>query len=48
MTYPTIQFFEQKGILSCIDGTGTIEATAQKLAAVLGLDRKDDNRPKKC
>lgn len=37
LTYPTIPYFEKKGLLSCVDGTGTIEATAQKIAKVLGL-----------
>lgn len=37
LTYPTIPYFEKKGLLSCVDGTGTIEATAQKIAKVLKL-----------
>lgn len=37
LTYPTIPYFEKRGLLSCVDGTGTIEATAQKIARVLGL-----------
>ena len=28
LTYPTIPFFEKKGLLRCVDGTGTIEAVA--------------------
>ena len=37
LTYPTIPYFEKEGLLSCVDGTGTIEATAQKIARILGL-----------
>jgi len=40
LTYPTIPYFEKKGLLTCVDGTGTIEATAQKIAVVLGLSEK--------
>jgi len=44
LTYPTIPYFEKKGLLSCVDGTGTIAATAAKIARVLGLaDEKDQN-----
>ena len=32
-----IPYFEKKGLLSCIDGTGTIVATANKIASVLNL-----------
>ena len=28
LTYPTIPYFEKKGLLRCVDGTGTIEATS--------------------
>ncbi len=38
LTYPTIPYFESKGLLRCVDGTGTIEATAAKIRSVLGLD----------
>ena len=41
LTYPTIPYFEKKGLLSCVDGTGTIEATAQKIARVLGLENSE-------
>lgn len=41
LTYPTIPYFEQQGLLSCVDGTGTIEATAQKIARVLGLSKAE-------
>ena len=34
-TYPTIPYFEQKKILKCVDGTGTIEATAKKIDDLL-------------
>lgn len=39
LTYPTIPYFEHKGLLSCVDGTGTIEATANKIVNVLGLNK---------
>ena len=35
LTYPTIPYFEQKKILKCVDGTGTIEATAKKIDDLL-------------
>lgn len=38
LTYPTIPYFEQRGLLSCVDGTGTIDATAGKIANLLGLN----------
>lgn len=37
LTYPTIPYFEEKGLLSCVDGTGTIDATATKIAKILNL-----------
>ena len=37
LTYPTIPYFEKKGVLRCVDGTGTIEATGKKVDAILGL-----------
>lgn len=37
LTYPTIPYFEKKGLLRCVDGTGTIEATAGKIEKILGL-----------
>ncbi len=40
LTYPTIPYFEKEGLLSCVDGTGTIESTAAKIALVLGLAQK--------
>lgn len=43
LTYPTIPYFEKKGLLSCVDGTGTIEATAEKIARVLGLDTSESD-----
>ncbi len=36
-TYPTIPYFEQKGLLRCVDGTGTIEATAKKVDSLLAV-----------
>ncbi len=41
LTYPTIPYFEKKGLLSCVDGTGTIAATAHKIVRILGLEDKD-------
>ncbi len=37
LTYPTIPFFEKKGVLRCVDGTGTIEATSKKVNTILGI-----------
>ena len=37
LTYPTIPYFEKKGMLRCVDGTGTIEATSKKVDVILGL-----------
>ena len=37
LTYPTIPFFEKKGLLRCVDGTGTIEAVSKKIDSVLGI-----------
>ena len=37
LTYPTIPYFESLGLLSCVDGTGSIMATANKIAEVLGI-----------
>jgi len=37
LTYPTIPYFEKQGLLRCVDGTGSIEATASKIAEILGL-----------
>ena len=37
LTYPTIPFFEKKGLLRTVDGTGTIEAVAQKIDSILGI-----------
>ena len=37
LTYPTIPFFEKKGVLCCVDGTGTIEATSKKVNVILGI-----------
>ncbi len=36
LTYPTIPYFEEKGLLRCVDGTGSIEAVAQKINDLLG------------
>ncbi len=37
LTYPTIPYFEKKGLLRTVDGTGTIEAVAKKIDAILGI-----------
>ena len=37
LTYPTIPFFESRGLLKTVDGTGTIEAVSRKISVVLGL-----------
>ena len=37
LTYPTIPFFEKKGLLRTVDGTGSIMAVAAKIDDVLGL-----------
>lgn len=42
LTYPTIPYFEKKGLLSCVDGTGTIAATALKIRKVLGLEKEEE------
>lgn len=38
LTYPTIPFFESRGLLKTVDGTGTIEAVSRKIDTVLGLE----------
>lgn len=37
LTYPTIPYFEKKGLLRCVDGTGTIEATGKKVESLLAV-----------
>jgi len=37
LTYPTIPYFEGRGLLHTVDGTGTIEATSRKIQSVLGV-----------
>lgn len=37
LTYPTIPFFEKRGLLKTVDGTGTIEAVGKKISELLGL-----------
>lgn len=37
LTYPTIPYFETKGLLRCVDGTGTIESTAKKIDDLLAV-----------
>lgn len=37
LTYPTIPYFEKKGLLRCVDGTGSIEAVAKKIDALLAV-----------
>ncbi len=40
LTYPTISYFEKLGLLHCVDGTGSIENTANKIAEILGLNEE--------
>lgn len=35
LTYPTIPFFEKRGLLKTVDGTGTIEAVSKKIHEIL-------------
>ena len=37
LTYPTIPFFEKRGLLRTVDGTGTIEAVSNKINEILGI-----------
>ena len=37
LTYPTIPFFEARGLLKTVDGTGMIDAVSRKIDDVLGL-----------
>lgn len=37
LTYPTIPFFEKRGLLKTVDGTGTIEAVGNKISELLGV-----------
>ena len=37
LTYPTIPYFESKGLLRCVDGTGSIEAVANKIDSLLAV-----------
>ena len=37
LTYSTIPYFEKKGLLRCVDGTGTIEATSKKIDDLLAV-----------
>lgn len=37
LTYPTIPFFEKKGLLKTVDGTGTIQSTANKISSLLAV-----------
>lgn len=38
LTYPTIPFFERRGLLKTVDGTGTIEAVSKKIDSILGIE----------
>ena len=40
ITYPTIPYYEEKGLLRHIDGTGTIESVHKRIVQVLGLAEK--------
>ena len=37
LTYPTIPYFEGKGLLRCVDGTGSISAVAKKISDLLAV-----------
>ena len=37
LTYPTIPYFEERGLLRTVDGTGTIDATSRKIQNILGI-----------
>ncbi len=37
LTYPTIPYFEKKGLLRTVDGTGSIAAVANKIDDLLGV-----------
>ncbi len=37
LTYPTIPYFEKKGLLRCVDGTGSISAVASKIDGLLAV-----------
>lgn len=37
LTYPTIPFFESRGLLKTVDGTGTIEAVSHKIDEILNV-----------
>lgn len=37
LTYPTLPFFEKRGLLRTVDGTGTIEAVSNKIDEILGI-----------
>ncbi|MDR1694808.1 MAG: adenylate kinase [Lactobacillaceae bacterium] len=39
LTYPTIPYFENQGLLRTVDGTSTIEAVSKKIDEVLGIDK---------
>ena len=40
LTYPTIPYFERKGLLICVDGTGSIEAVSKKIENLIAVVRK--------
>lgn len=41
LTYPTIQFFERRGLLKTVDGTGTIAAVSKKIDKILGVETEN-------
>lgn len=43
LTYPTIPYFDQKQVLKCVDGTGTIEATAKKIEDLLKVVSQNES-----
>ena len=38
LTYPTIPFFEKRGLLKTVDGTGTIAAVSRKIDEILQIN----------
>ena len=37
LTYPTIPYFEKKGLLRCVDGTGSIDAVSNKIDSLFSV-----------
>lgn len=39
LTYPTIPYFEKRGLLRCVDGTGSIDAVSKKVESLLEISK---------